>query len=139
MEKGIEFLDISGDAGLRVYGDSLEDIFSRSALGLYSLITDITSISAERSIEVNAAGESPEGLLVGWLNELIFQFDTYGFVGVEVQVIELEEKMVRAVLKGSEFNPDIHKRGLLIKAATYHMIKLEEKDGRWIGEVIFDI
>ncbi len=38
--KRFELIDISGDAGIRVFGESLEDLFLNAAAGMYSLITD---------------------------------------------------------------------------------------------------
>ena len=139
MEREFEILDVSGDVGIRVSGKSLEDIFKNSAVALYSLITNPAQIRSEDSIEVKVYSESMEGLLVGWLNELIFQFDTYSFVGHEVVIDTLNENRIEATIQGERFDPARHDRGLLIKAATYHNLKFEKKNGLWNVEVVFDI
>ncbi|RMG03562.1 MAG: archease [Nitrospirae bacterium] len=139
MENEFEILDISGDVGIRVSGKSLEEIFKRSALGLYSLITETGSVNPSESIDVKVYSESLEGLVVGWLNELIFQFDANGFIGKELDIETLNENRVEAVVRGEKFDPDRHERGLLLKAATYHNLTLEKKNGLWNLEVIFDI
>ncbi len=139
MNPEFEVLDISGDVGLRVYGESLEDLFVNSARGLYSLITDITRVRGSKETKVNVYGESLESLYVGWLNELIFQFDTYGFIGRDVRIDSLTERRIEAFVIGEEFDPDRHDRGLLLKAATYHNLRIEKRDGQWVAEVVFDI
>jgi len=137
--KRFELIDISGDAGIRVFGKSLEDLFLNAAAGMYSLIADPGSISPQKSIEIESRGSSPEGLLVSWLNELVFQFDTYGFIGGEVLIHELRDTLIKATVTGQEFDPEKHGRGLLIKAATYHKLKIEQKEDHWEAVVIFDI
>lgn len=154
MAMHYEALDVSGDAGIRATGKTLKEAFAAAAIGMYSLITDLDSVQETGSIEVQVEGQSPEGLLIGFLNELVFQFDAYGFIGKGVEIKELEineteletgkkEAGGRFFLKvkvyGEEFDPERHPRGLLIKAATYHGLEIEKKDGLWSLDVIFDI
>ncbi len=139
MNRGFEILDISGDVGLRVRGRSLEELFVNSALGLYSLVTDLSGVEPAQSVDIKVIRESLDGLLVGWLNELIFRFDTYGFIGKEVLIKHINENRVEADIKGEDFDPDRHEKGLLVKAATYHNLRIEEKNGIWTAEVVLDI
>jgi SHS2 domain-containing protein len=138
--KRFELLDISGDAGIRAFGKDLDDLFRNAASGMYSLITDPENVTPQpKSIDITAAGESLEGLLVSWLNELIFHFDTYGFIGKEIHIHELHDTLLRATVTGEDFVPERHGGGLLIKAATYHKLKIEKREGHWEADVIFDI
>lgn len=139
MDKDFEILDISGDIGLKVYGENLEKLFINAAKGLYSLIIEQSNVNPVKSIDVNVYAESLDGLLVGWLNELIFQFDTYGFVGNEIEIKTLSENRIEASVFGEDFDPQRHERGLLVKAATYHNLKIEKKNGVWTVEIVFDI
>lgn len=77
-------------------------------------------------------------MLVSFLNELIFQFDTYGFLG-KAMSIEIKDNYLTARIKGEKFNPEKHERKLLVKAATYHNLVLKQEDSFWIAEIIFDI
>ncbi len=139
MNRGFEILDISGDVGLRVQGRSLEELFINSALGLYSLITDLSGVEPTEPVDVKVNRESLDGLFVGWLNELIFRFDTYGFIGKEVRIKSINENSVEAGIRGEEFDPERHERGLLVKAATYHNLRIEKKNDIWTAEVVLDI
>jgi len=139
VDKDVKILDVSGDVGLRVYGRTLEELFTNGAKGLFSLITNLSSLDARKSISVKVFSESLDGLFVSWLNELIFQFDTYGFTGRDVEVEMVNENRIEATVRGEEFDPERHERGLLLKAATYHNLKIEKKNGLWTAEVIFDI
>lgn len=136
---GFEFLDISGDAGVRAWGSTLDEVFVSAAEGMYSLITDIEGVRGERREDISIKSRSSEGLLVAWLNELIFRFDTYGFIARKMDIESLNDSEITASVWGEEFDPERHERGLLVKAATYHNLKFEKKDGLWQVEVIFDI
>ena len=134
-----EILDISGDAGIRACGRSLTELFVHAGIGMYSLMTDLNGILEKKSIEVTAEGRSLEGLLVAWLNELIFQFDTYGMTAKSIAITAWEDYRITATLSGEEFDPERHEQKLLIKAATYHRLKVEKRGDHWEAEVIFDI
>jgi protein archease len=138
MEK-FEVLDIAGDVGLRAFGESKQGVFVHAALGMYSLITNTDALKDHKSITVSAESPALDGLLVSWLNELIFHFDAYGFVGKKIEIINFSDNRIEAKLSGEEFDPERHEGKLLIKAATYHRLKIEEKDHMWEAEIIFDI
>lgn len=153
-----EVLDISGDIGIKAYGNSCEDVFINAGLGMYSLITDLEGVKGKKDLVIEASADSIEGLMVNYLNELVFHFDTYGFIGREIRGLsriygvvstrrigavpaasQNHNYTLKARISGEEFDPDRHERRLLIKAATYHKIRVEKTGGRWEAEVIFDI
>jgi len=153
--KNFEVLDISGDVGLKAFGKNLKETFINVAIGMYSLITNLEEIRGRKLIDVSVQGDSMEGLLVSWLNELIFYFDAYGFIGKEIVMNEFTPSLasppsegrecggvgcrLKATVSGEEFDPDRHESKLLIKAATYHRLKVEKTNAEWEINVIFDI
>jgi SHS2 domain-containing protein len=136
---GFEVLDISGDIGLRACGSSIDEAFVNAGIGMFSLITDVTKIQLTSEVFLDITGDSTESLLVNYLNELIFQFDAYGFTGGKIEILEMSDNFVKAKVVGESFDSSKHSRGLLIKAATYHNLKIEKADGIFIIDVIFDI
>lgn len=132
-------LDISGDVGLTAFGKSKKEVFINAAIGMYSLITNLTSIKEKKTLSVSVGSHSLDGLLVSWLNELIFHFDTYGFIGKKIDIKEFSEKQISATVAGEEFDAGRHKGKLLIKAATYHKLRIEKINDSWEIDVIFDI
>jgi len=152
--KTFEVIDISGDVGLRAYGENLKDAFINAAIGMFSLITDLEMVKEEKAINVSVESDSVEGLVVSWLNELVFYFDTYGFLGKKVSITEftpsqpvvgreqqasLQAYKLKASLAGEDFDPERHESKLLIKAATYHRLRIDKKNDIWEIDVIFDI
>ncbi len=136
---GYEYLDISGDAGVRAEGRTLEEAFESAALGMYGLITDTGMVEEKEERLIEVKGASFDDLLVSWLNELIYLFDAFGFVGRSVKVEGIRDGRLSAMVKGEEFDPERHESDLLLKAATYHLLKVERKGEGWALEVIFDI
>jgi SHS2 domain-containing protein len=151
--KDFEILDISGDVGIKAFGKDIKEAFVHGALGMFSLITDLETIQEKKSIKVTVESNSLDGLLVSWLNELIFYFDTYGFIGRKITMTEItpyphlrgggmEEGTgykFKATISGEEFDKQRHEGKLLIKAATYHKLKIEKTHGIFEIHVIFDI
>jgi len=139
--KRFAVLDISGDVGLTAFGESLKEAFMNAALGMYNLITDLDTVREEKAIDIAVESHSMEGLLVSWLNELIFHFDAFGFIGKGITFTEFipSRLLLKASVSGEDFDPERHERKLLVKAATYHRLRIEEKDGKWEIDVIFDI
>lgn len=137
--KAFETIDISGDVGLKIYGTSMEDLFSNAAKGLFSLITDTSGIEPKKTISITAHGENHESLLIAFLNELIFHFDTHGLIGIVIKIDAITNHVVHATVSGEDFDPERHEGKLLLKAATYHDVSIEESGGRWKAFVMFDI
>lgn len=150
-----DIIDISGDVGLRVFGETEQELFVNASLGMYHLMTNIDLLKDREAMSVSTQSQTIDGLLVAWLNELIFRFDAYGFVGKKIVIEELGPLVaplsgervseagdtfgIRATVYGEEFDPERHEAKLLLKAATYHRLKVEKKNHAWQAEVIFDI
>lgn len=136
-----ETFGTAGDAGLRAEAATLELLLADLALGFAALSSPaVLSPSAVRRVSVSAA--APGELAVKFLNELVYLADTGGFLPAAVEAaverggagLEL-----RALLRGEDSVFGSHHRGLLVKAATYHNLKVEERAGRWFAEIILDI
>ncbi len=144
-----EYLDISGDAGIRAFGETAGELFVNAALGMYDLMIAPDNVGTTEAVEISLIHDTPEGLLVSWLNELIFRFDADGFIGKEITIAEFifgddsgrngPAYSLRASLSGEYFDQAKHQGRLLLKAATYHQLKIENKAGRWTAEIVFDI
>jgi len=133
--------DAGADAGISADSFSLEGVFRDMALAMYSMVSGEGSPGDSELVNVTLQSHSLEGLLVAWLNELIYMLDTSGFVAgrVEITSLETEPPGLTAVLAGERFEGDRLGQGLLIKAATYHGLKIAKEDGKWSAEIMLDI
>jgi SHS2 domain-containing protein len=136
--KDFEIINHTADVGIIAYGADMKQAFANAAKGLFSLIADLDSVEEvlHRDAELTATDE--ESLLVEWLNELIYQFDTEGIVFKRFDIIQLDNTQLKARGYGEKVNKAKHKIKIGVKAATYHMLKVERGDGCRV-QVLFDI
>lgn len=131
----------AGDAGLRAEAGSLGQLLAELALGFAELSSPEKAGTPDaRTVTLSAA--SPGELAVKFLNELVYLADTEGFLpsSAAARVTEKAGALaLEAALKGEADAFSRRARGLLVKAATYHNLKVEERAGRWYAEVILDI
>ncbi len=138
MEKDFEIVNHTADVGIIAYGADMKQAFANAAKGLFSLITELDNVQEvlHRDIEVTATDK--ESLLVEWLNELIYQFDTENIIFKRFDITELDNTRLRAKNYGEKVDSARHKLKTGVKAATYHMLKVDKDDGYKV-QVIFDI
>ncbi len=144
--KSFDFFDHDSDVGVSIIADTLEELFVSSAEALFSLIAAKKSIGKNISFKTDIAGDTIEELLVNWLNELIFGFETKEFYGQKFD-LKISDKMsngekkyfLKADIAGEKI--DLKKDEILheVKSATYHQLKVEEKDGKHTVKIIFDL
>ena len=78
-------------------------------------------------------------LLIEWLNELIYLFDTERVLFKRFDVGSISNNQCKATCYGEEFNPLRHKIKIEVKAATYHMAKIDKDDNGYTAQIILDI
>jgi SHS2 domain-containing protein len=138
MEKDFEILEHTADVGIAAYGADIGETFANAGRGLFSLITELESIDEVDTREIEAGAGDREGLLVAWLNELIYLFDAENVLFKRFEISELDEVHIRATGYGEQVNSSKHEIKLGVKAASYHMLKIEQNKG-FRAQVIFDI
>ena len=132
-------LDHTGDLGMRVFGADLHELFAHAAWGLFDLMTDAERIEPRISRDLSVEALDLEDLMVRWLGELLYAYDTDRFLTVNVDFHTLEPTRLHATLRGEPFDAARHPIDTEIKAVTYHQIAVERLDAGWQARVIFDI
>ncbi len=138
MEKDFEIVNHTADIGIIAYGTNVGQAFANAAKAMFSLITELDDVDEVlyRDIEVTAPDE--ESLLVGWLNELIYLFDVENIIFKRFDITRLINIQLNARSYGEKIDNSKHKLKTGIKAATYHMLKVDRDDGCKV-QVLFDI
>jgi len=138
MEKEFEILDHTADVGIIAYGASVNQAFANAAKGLFSLITELDSIEELFQRDIELVAPDRESLLVEWLNELIYLFDVENVVFKRFDITELNDTRLKARSYGEKVDSSKHKLKMGVKAATYHMLKVDKTNGCKV-QVLFDI
>jgi len=123
-----EIIDHTAEIGIAAYGRDLPEAFANAALGMFSLMVEPEQVTEDILREVRVEASDQEELLVRWLNELLFIFDTENLVFRRFEVTELTDTQMGAQCYGERVNPSRHQIKLGVKAATYHMLKIEQAD-----------
>ena len=137
--KVYETIDHTGDLGMRVYGADLRELFEHAARGLVDLMTEAHRIRPSDSRALTLEGTDLQDLMVRWLGELLYLYDTHRFLTARVTFHLLQPTCLRATLHGETFDAARHPIDTEIKAVTYHQISVEHLACGWQAQVIFDI
>ena len=138
MGKDFELLNHTADVGIVAYGENLSQAFSNAAKGLFSLITELDSVREVVSRDIALGSPDKESLLVEWLNELIYLFDTEYLLFKRFEVTILGDHELKARCYGEKVDSSRHSLKTAVKATTYHMLSVA-KDNGYKAQVIFDI
>lgn len=139
MERAFEIINHTADVGIIAYGSDIEELFCNAALALFSLITEPRSIEEKAHVNLTVRSADTDSLLVEWLNELIYFFDAKHILFNRFDIESLTENELKATCHGEEFDPMKHKIERGVKAATYHMLKLDKSNEGYKAQIIFDI
>lgn len=138
MAKRFEVIEHTADVGIAAYGSDLKEAFANAAYALFSLMVDLKQVGDTLYREVEITAENQEDLLVAWLNELIYLFEVESILFKRFSVDELTETRLKSRCYGQAIDLLRHKIKLGVKAATYHMLKVEKDNGSRV-QVLFDI
>ena len=94
-------------------------------------------VKENRNIQVTAPDR--EALLVNWLNELIYLFEAKGLLFNRFDITLLTDIRLKAIGYGEKINLNKHELKTQVKAATYHMLIIEQNKDGWKAQVIFDV
>ena len=139
MSEPFEILEHTADIGFRAWGASSGELFQNAARAMMAIAAETDSIDEREELAVELAAEDYESLMVDWLSEVLYLFDTSRFAARRFVVDEISPKGLRARLFGEPRDPRRHPWELIVKAVTYHQLQVVEKNGRWETEVYLDI
>jgi SHS2 domain-containing protein len=146
---GFELLEHTADIGIRARGATLEETFEQATLGLAEVQGALAPGPGEEdrgalapgpgetvAVEVSAA--DPGGLLVDWLNEVLWLAETRQAALGGVRVERVGNGTARGSVTLSEGGPAPD--GTFVKAVTYHRLRVEpDPGGGWLVEVYLDV
>ncbi len=137
--KTFETIEHTADIGVRSFGATEEEAFENAAFGMFSLLADLELVSDEVEFPVIVEGEDRETLLVEWLNELLYIYESQGVILKKFHVSVLEDTRLEGSAWGGHIDPARHEIRTDIKAVTYYQLQVTRTEKGWIAEVIFDV
>lgn len=135
--KRFQLIEHTADVGLIAYGRTLAEAFANAAYGLFSIIAELKTVKEAESRQLELGEEDSEALLFEWLNSLIYLFDVELILLKRFEITDFDGHRLRATAYGEKYDPSRHQLKTEVKAATYHMLKVDGKKNQ--VQVIFDI
>jgi SHS2 domain-containing protein len=137
--RDFEVLEHPADIGFRAFGGTLPELFAQSALAMLSIAADPAEALRREEYPLAVESGDRESLLVDWLNEVLYWFDGKRVAFRDFRVTQFRETAIQAVGLGEPRDPLRHRARLIVKAVTYHQLKIERRGGLWVAEVYLDI
>ncbi len=139
MAKKYEFIEHSGDLGLRAYGSSRKDVFANAAKALFEVLVVAETIEQRLEKVVHVEADALDELMVSWLSELLFLFDSEGLLLNKFDIKSIEDHKLEAIVRGETLDLERHEIKTEIKAVTYHKLYVKKVNTTWESQVILDL
>jgi SHS2 domain-containing protein len=139
VRMSFEVFEHTADIGVRVFGRDLAELLKNAALALLSLITERESVRPVEEVAFEAEAETGEELLIKMLSEILYLHQVRKMVFSEADIELTGGYRLKCRLKGEKIDLGRHELLLDIKAATYHNLKIERVNDRFMAEIVFDI
>jgi SHS2 domain-containing protein len=120
---------------LRVWASTLPALFVDAAEGLYALAGARAAPGEGQRQGCECRGEDYEALLVGWLQEWLYRTEMQGLVFEAFRV----DRLTPTELAGSAVGRPTGHLDKLIKAVTYHNLKIEAAAHGFEVTVVVDV
>jgi SHS2 domain-containing protein len=134
-----ELLEHPADIGFRAFGGSPAELFANAAMAMLSIAAEPGRAQPRERYLLTAEGSDYESLLVNWLNEVLYWHDGKRIAFHEFRVKAIDPASIAADAFGEPRDPRRHPARLVVKAVTYHQLKVEETPRGWVAEVYLDI
>lgn len=128
----------TADIGLVAYGDAPKEAFENAAFGLFDLMVDLSDVTETEEIGLRVEADDTAGLLVAFLNELLFIFETRRLVLTRFEIVDWnEETNLSAKAWGAPLSTQEPREQ--VKACTYHDVRVERTGEGYEAEVLLDV
>lgn len=133
-----ETFEHTADVGLRVRADDLDGLFADAARGLFAILVDDFYVLEGKTISVELVGDNLTFLLIDFLSELLYIFDSDGRV-LRNFVVSVDDQGVSATATSQRLEPDFDGLQREVKAITYHGARVQQTEEGWEAELILDV
>jgi len=137
--KKYEFINHTADLGIRVWGESIEELFKNAAYSMFDIMADLNRVELKKTMKVHIEKEELDELLADWLRNLLYKFNGDRYLLKEFKVETIDTQGLKAKVKGEKLDLSRHHLKTEIKAVTYHGLEVKKADRGWEAQIIFDV
>jgi SHS2 domain-containing protein len=134
--KKYELLEHKADLKVKFFGKDKKELIKNATEGMFFLAGyETVESEKEFSRKICLSSFDFDSLFIDFLNKLIYFCEAKKVVYYNVEILELSDKKIVAILKGKK----IKNMKINIKAATYYNVKLLKKGNIFEIVVVFDV
>lgn len=134
-----ELLEHPADIGFRAQAPTLARLFEECARALQFLVFDPFETDHNVQIQLDAEGGDAESLLVNWLNELLYHVDSQHLAFDSFEIGSFDGTRIECVGRGGRRDRTRYPDKLLVKAVTYHQLRIAKSGDLLSADVYVDI
>lgn len=145
--KAFELIEHTADLKIRVYGKTLEELFVHALQGMFQTLhaksslciyknnhLECTNLPQKHTVIVDASDK--DSLLVDFLSEALYLSDIHNEAYFDAHIFSFQEQHIEAEILGVPIDGF---EVVEIKAVTYHDLALQNINGIWQTDIVFDI
>jgi SHS2 domain-containing protein len=132
-------LDHTADYMVEVAAEGKPELFSEAARALFDIITDLETVEPRESVSISVEAESPEELLVSWLTELLFLYESERWLFSRFEPRLVDDRRLEAEAWGEKLDAERHPIDREVKAVTYHRMALVRQGKLLKTTIVFDL
>ena len=131
-----EYLPHLSEVALRLRGSTIAEVLEQAALALAELLVPGPPPPGPELVhEIVLDAPDREALLIDWLNELLFLAERDRWLPSRIHLHQATETHLRATAHGYVLDS----APSLVKAATWHGLRFDVRNGGFEAEVLLDI
>ncbi len=130
------------DIGIKGEGKTIEEAFQETAKAMFSVMANLEKVGEVEKISGKTNGTDLVSLLVNWLNQLLAEKDIHSMIlkSFKARIMHKNNGYeIEWEAKGEKMNTEKQDLKTEVKAATFHMAEVEEKNGEWTAQCIVDV
>jgi SHS2 domain-containing protein len=127
------------EIAVRVVGNSQADLFANSAFALFDVMVEMESVESKERLPLEVEGTDRDDLMVNWVRELLYLYQSGGYLLKEFHIREVKGTVVRAEVAGEKIDPDRHEIKQEIASVAFHKSRMEKTGSQWTAHLIFEL
>ncbi|OGO17909.1 MAG: hypothetical protein A2Z14_02950 [Chloroflexi bacterium RBG_16_48_8] len=131
----IHEIEHTADSALHIWAEDLAGLFCGAASGMLTLMGMATNKVGEGKRKIEVESIDREGLLVAWLEELLYLMEKHGVGFGKIDIEDIDDRSLVAVAE--EIPGMVPSKE--IKAVTYHALEITECERGLEVTIVFDV
>jgi len=127
------------EMAVRITGGSQADLLVNSSQALFDVMVDAEKIEIKERLPLEVEGANRDELIVNWLRELLYLYQSGGYLLKEFNITEVKDTVVKAEVCGEKIDPDRHEIKQEIATVAEHKSRMQKTGNQWVAQVIFEL